>query len=277
MKCKICSNPNLKLIVDMGEMPLANSFTADGECERYPLEVYYCDECCLIQIANDIDPNSLFTNYPYRSSASVPLAEHFETMANHLKFLMSDDDLIVDIGCNDGVLLRNFVGGDQRILGIDPALNFQEDLKDQEIPVITDFFDSYTAKKIVDKHGQAKFIFASNVVAHVMDLHELMRGIRELLHPYGMFILEVHSLSNLLDSCCYDQIYHEHRCYFSLHAIKNLLSQYDFEIVDVDIVNTHGSTMRVACKHKVSNASIDVKSVSDMLEYENQYLNFKAL
>jgi D-mycarose 3-C-methyltransferase len=257
----------------MGDMPLANSFTVDGVCKKYPLEVVYCENCSLLQIANDIDPIQLFSHYPYHSSASKPLADHFENVAHAIEDVMQPNDLICEIGCNDGVFLQHFNDKLIRTVGVEPAINFEKDLTDKNVPFVQSFFDHDTAINIVDKHGKAKVIFAANVVAHVMDLHQLMLGVKRLLTDDGMFILEVHALSNLLEHCCYDQIYHEHRCYFSLKSIKYLLEMYGFEIVDVKQFPIHGLSTRVICQRLIAPCSVDFNDVELLLNTESKHID----
>lgn len=279
MKCRVCHNSNLNLIVDMGLMPLANDFSITGESKLYPLQLLYCDQCNLLQVSENIDPDHLFSNYPYRTSASIPLSNHFSNAAHDILNRTKDNDLVVEFGCNDGVMLE-CLKGKRRIVGIDPAQNLKSIVQQKQIPLKCKFFNVETASEIKYEYGFAKVIFAANVIAHVSDVHEIMKAVDYLLDPDGYLILEAHAVSNLLDYCCYDQIYHEHRCYFSLESIKYLLNMYDFDIVSFSTYQIHGVTNRIIAKKRShSNLIVNIPKCHDNIKkiwnFSNEVMNHK--
>jgi hypothetical protein len=227
--CRCCKNGDLTQVLDLGLMPPANAFLKreDFDAEkRYPLTLAYCRDCALIQVPDVVDPSVLFNSaYAYETGVSVPMVEHFKRYAEEAVFpLVSKDDLVVDIGGNDGTLLS---------------------------------------------FGHAKVITANNVLAHVDDVVDFLRGVRHLLADDGTFIFEVHWVKDLLDRTGYDQIYHEHLCYFSLYSLTRMLDAAGLEIFDAEIVPMHGRSLRVkACKSRVECVKGATQSYHDILAAE---------
>lgn len=241
--CRGCGHGNLTEVMDLGEMPPANAFIRqeDIPAERaYPLTLAFCENCSLVQVPDVIDPAILFRDYAYATGASAPLVEHFRRYAEESVLpLVSRNDLVVDIGGNDCTLLA-FLHDHCYVLNIDPAAPPNE-----RIPIIPRMFSSVVARSIAEQFELAKVVTVNNVLAHVDDVHDFLRGVRHLLSDDGTFIFEVHWVKDLVDRTGYDQIYHEHLCYFSLHALDLLLEQADLELVDAKVVPMHGQCLRV--------------------------------
>ncbi len=248
--CRICGKENLAKVLDLGEMPPANSFIKKEDLDlpedKFPLVVYFCRDCSLLQVLDIVNPNILFQDYDYLTSASKPLAFHFVEMAHLLKkqFIVSEDELMIEIGGNDGTLLEA-AKNECRVLNIDPAANIAKISKEKGIPTINEFFTEEIAKDVLAKFGSAKVIVANNVMAHIDDLHDVFRGIKLLIGKSGTFVFEVHWVGNLVTEGGFDQIYHEHLCYHSLLALQNLVSQFSLQIFDIETVPIHGESMRV--------------------------------
>lgn len=232
-------------------MPIPNGFLDKKDLKkqelRYPLKICVCELCWLVQLTHTIPAEIMFKNYLYIPSASNTMIEHFQKMAVDVvsKLKPHKDDLIVDIGSNDGTLLSFFKKKHLNILGIDPAENIAKDTNARGIPTIADYFNEKTAQSVVAKYGTAKAITATNVFAHIDDIHSVMKGVKILLHPNGLFVIEAPYLIDLLDNNEFDTIYHEHLSYISIRPLMKLFEQYHLKIVDVKKQSVHGGTVRV--------------------------------
>jgi SAM-dependent methyltransferase len=231
-------------------MPLANSFLKKEDLDKtepsFPLTVFYCKQCSLIQLCDVVDGSLMFNDYHYLTSASKPLAEHFcrlgEDVVSH--FIKDKNELVVEIGSNDGVLLES-MKGKCRTLGVDPAENVVELARKRGVETICGFFGVAMAQEIISNKGQAKVVVANNVVAHVDNLYDLFNGVKKLLSEDGVFIFEVHWVGNLIGEGGFDQIYHEHLSYFSLHSLNVLSEIMGMKILDVKLVPVHGQSLRL--------------------------------
>jgi hypothetical protein len=248
--CRICGQSDLVKILDLGEMPPANAFLRKEDLnkpeQKFPLMVYFCKNCGLLQLLDVVNPEILFRHYDYLTSASKPLAEHFVRMGLELvqKFVKSKNDLVMEIGGNDAVLL-DAIKDDCRVLNIEPARNIAELSRKRGVETIEEFFSKNLVQKILEKYGPARVIVANNVVAHIDDLKDVFEGVKFLIGKDGVFVFEVHWVGNLIGEGGFDQIYHEHVSYFSLLSLANLVSQFGLKIFDVRLVPIHGQSMRV--------------------------------
>ena len=251
--CRICRNTELEKILDMGEMPLANAFLKKEELDKiehkFPLAAYYCEKCGLLQLLDIVNPEVLFRHYHYQTSTSAPLAEHFVELGRVVadNFIKSKDDLVIDIGGNDAVLLSS-IKDKCRVLNVEPAKNIAEVAKGKGVDTIEDFFTKDLAERILKERGPARVITASNVVAHIDNLDDLFAGVKILIGEKGIFIFEVHWVANLLGlsgAGGFDQIYHEHLSYFSLMSLQKAASRFGFTIFDVQLIPIHGRSLRV--------------------------------
>ncbi len=248
-------------------MPAANSFLTKAELkkpeETFPLVLYFCKTCGLIQLLDVVHPKYLFRHYDYMTSVSKPLTDYFVAMGNMLKkrFLKSKKDLVIEIGGNDGVLLENLKSV-ARVLNIEPARNIVLLAKKRGVETINQFFSEKLAKKIHKKYGSAAVVTASNVFAHIDNLADVMEGIVRLIGKKGVFICETHWVGNLIGEGGFDQIYHEHLCYFSLVVFKRLMERFGLRVFDVEITDMHGASLRIFVGNRSEKAS--VKKVLDL-------------
>ncbi len=246
--CRVCGGRNLYKFLDLGKMALANAFIKNPDQieDKFPLEVYFCTDCFLVQLIDVVNPDILFNNYAYSTSASKPLEEHFKEMGKYIveKFVDSKSDLVVEIGSNDGVLLHA-IANNCKTLGIEPAENLAKISVSRGVETIPKFFSEDLAAEITRKHGNAKVVVANNVVAHIDNLCGLFNGIKILIGNNGVFVFEVHWVGNLIGDGGFDQIYHEHLSYFSLHALRNIVKSVGMDIFDLEMVPIHGESMRV--------------------------------
>src|SRR3989338_6905205 len=249
-KCRICDGSDLVKILDLGEMPLANAFLKEEDLSKkerfFPLVVYFCGNCALLQLLDVVNPEILFGHYDYCTSASQPLAEHFRRSGERLaqKFIKSRDDLAVEIGGNDGVLL-SAIKDRCRTLNIEPARNIADISQQKNIETINVFFNSVIAGNIVKDYGHARLIVANNVMAHIDGLKDVFAGVKNLLEDDGTFVFETHWVGNLIGEGGFDQIYHEHLCYFSLRPLIFLAEKFGLKIFDVELIPVHGESLRV--------------------------------
>ncbi len=249
-QCRICAGSDLIKVLDLGKMPLANAFLEEGALskteEKFPLVVYFCKNCALLQLLDVVNPEILFRHYDYCTSASKPLADHFRQSGEQLaaRFVKSPGDLVVEIGGNDGVLLAA-IKDKCRALNIEPARNIADISRQKGIETINDFFSDDLAGQIVRKYGSARLVVANNVIAHIDDIKNVFAGVKNLLADDGAFVFEAHWVGNLIGEGGFDQIYHEHLCYFSLSSLSYLTKQFGLEIFDVELVPIHGQSMRV--------------------------------
>jgi methylation protein EvaC len=272
--CYICKNKP-KSFMTFGQMPIANGFLSKNQFKSeyfFEMEVAFCNQCNMFQLVNQPDPDQMFNeNYAFFSGTSKLMATHFEEFSNHvLDDYIKDknDPFVVEIGSNDGIMLKNFAQKEIRHLGIEPSANVAQVAMDQGINTIVEFFDKSLAEKIVNKHGQADAYLAANVMCHIPYINSIVEGIKVLLKPDGIVMFEDPYLGNVIEKTTYDQIYDEHTFLFSVHSIQFLFNQFDMEVIDVEPQESHGGSMRYVIAHK--GAKPVNKNVQKQLEYENE-------
>jgi len=248
--CRVCEGNDLVLVLDLGSTPPANAYLQEEELAKpeqfFPLALYFCRTCSLAQLLDVVDPEILFKNYHFLTSASAPSVAHFEQYATTVvkPLITSPEDLVIDIGGNDGTLLK-YVKEFARVLNVDPADNLAPLSEKNGVPFYTAFFTSKTADDLLVKYGEAKVVVANNVFAHTDPIRDVFFGVSKLIGQEGTFIFEVHWAKHLVDEGCFDQIYHEHLCFYSLHAAKYLVEASGMKIFDVEIVPAQGKSLRV--------------------------------
>ncbi|TSC70640.1 MAG: C-methyltransferase [Parcubacteria group bacterium Gr01-1014_46] len=248
--CGMCEGTGLVPVLDLGEMPVSNAFLKKEDLNLrepfYPLSVQVCTNCKSLQLVHIVPSELIFKNYSYTTGASKPLVEHFHRLADDIaeNHIENQNELVIEIGSNDGSLLSR-LKGKTRILGIDPADNIAKLAEDNSVPTRVDFFDSKLAEDILHNEGPAKVIVANNVMAHINNIKDVFTGVKILLSPKGQFIFEVHWVGNLLTDGGFDQIYHEHFYYHSLHSLKHLIDSLGMVVRDVKSIPIHGESIRV--------------------------------
>jgi SAM-dependent methyltransferase len=253
--CRSCGHRGAALVMSFGPMPLANSFLTADELERpeprYPLDLVLCPVCGLLQITETVPPEKLFREYAYFSSFSDTMVEHAGALAGRLVETrrLGPSSLVVEVASNDGYLLRHYVAAGIPVLGIEPAVNVARAATAQGIPTLAEFFTAQLAEHLVATHGLADIVHAHNVLAHVPDPRDIVRGMAMLLKPDGIAVVEVPYVKDLIDRCEFDTIYHEHLCYFSLTALDRLFRGGGLVITDVARIPLHGGSLQVvACR-----------------------------
>lgn len=270
-KCQVCNSEKLSSVLFLGYLPPVNTMPKIGsrpsEEPSYPAEWLYCSKCHLVQLGCIVDPEILFPpEYPYTSSTTKVLRDNFAELYRESSKLLGlvRDDLIVDIGSNDGNLLSNFRDG-HKVLGITPEEIGKLAVKNG-IDTIIDYFTGKVVDNVIKTRGKATMITATNVFAHMENIHDVLKNIIRLLKPDGVFVSESHYLYSLIKTLQYDTVYHEHMRYYSLHSLKYLLAMHGLEVFHAKKIPSHGGSIRVyAAKRGIHKIQ---KTVSQMLSME---------
>ena len=254
--CQVCETPDLESILFLGYLPPVNTMPLVGsppaEQPAYPAELLYCKKCTLAQLGLIVDPAILFPpSYPYTSGTTKILRENFAELSREVDLLypLKPSQLIIDIGSNDGTLLSNFQKDGARVFGIEPT-NAANLAIERGIPSMISFFNKPVAEKAVAEQGHAQIVTATNVFAHIEDIHDIVAGVLTLLSDDGVFISESHYFLSLLETLQYDTIYHEHLRYYSVTSLKHLLEMHGLEVIHVKRIPTHGGSIRVYASRK---------------------------
>ncbi len=249
--CQICNSNKLHLIIDLGHQPLCDSLLSkdmlNKEEKTYPLRMLWCENCTLVQLDFCVSGKEVYhPNYPYRSGITKELAEYQEHIASLLvkKYNLRSSDLVIDIGSNDGTLLRGFQKMGVKVLGVEPT-NIAKIANKSGIKTVQAFFDIKTSRKIKKEYGQAALIISTNTFAHMQTIGEFIMGAYNLLKKDGVFINETHYLLDVIAGGQFDTIYHEHLRTYSLKAYMKLFDQYDFTVADVERGSRYGGNIRV--------------------------------
>lgn len=219
--------------------------------QSFPLDTHFCESCSLVQIPDVVDPEVLFRHYLYVTGTSETIAQHNRAYAKSVTELqrLTADDLVIEVASNDGSLLRCFQELGVKTLGIDPATNVAAMARANGVETINEFFSLETAKKVRAEYGPAKAVIGNNVLAHVDDTQDFLRGCKTVIGENGLVIIEMPYLGDLLNRTEYDTIYHEHLCYFSVTSLMRLCESAGLRIVRMDHVPIHGGSLRMHAGH----------------------------
>jgi len=279
-RCQISGSRDLRSMLFLGYLPPVNTMapigTRPNEQPAYPAELLYCPDSHLVQLGLIVDPAILFPpHYAYTSGTTRILRENFAELQAEVARLYAPrpKDLVVDIGSNDGTLLENFQKAGQRVCGIEPT-QAGKIARRKKIPTLEAFFGPASARQVVRKYGRARIVTATNVFAHMENIHELTQAVLTMLDPNGLFITESHYLMPLLETLQYDTIYHEHLRYYSLHSLQYLLEKHGLEVVHARPIPTHGGSIRVYAARRGTREVQD--SVADILREEKQRLTWES-
>lgn len=273
--CRLCKSKTLERVLDFGKSPPANSFLTKSQLNNkeifFPLTVNFCTNCGHLQLSVVVSPEILFRRYVWVSSTSRVTVAHFEEYARSVfrTLTLKKGDFAVDIGSNDGVLLKPFKKLGAHVLGIDPAKNVARRATREGIPTLPYFFSVKIAKRIAQKYGRANVITANNVFAHIHDLDEVVKGVYELLDTNGAFIIEAPYTIDLVEKNLFDIIYHEHLSYVSIRPLDRFFKRFGMQIFNVATRPVHGGSVRIfvkmtGAKHKIN------KSVQKFIDLEKR-------
>jgi SAM-dependent methyltransferase len=286
--CRLCHDTDLSMALSLTPTPPANEFVANPKVEQdcFPLELFKCNACEHYQLLDIVDPNRLFKNYVYVSGTSPVFVRHFRNYACDLvsSFDPAPKSLVVDIGSNDGTLLREFRNNGLRVLGVDPACNIATEAFDNHgIFTIDDFFNQEVAREIVEHHGKATLITANNVFAHADDLDEITLGVKNLLEDDGVFTFEVSYFGDVVAHNLFDTIYHEHLSYHTIKPLIKFFQKHSLKLFNVKHIDTHGGSIRGYVCHASNpnhramdnchEGEINIAGLSDKIEQLKQDLS----
>jgi SAM-dependent methyltransferase len=269
--CRSCMTTGLLPVLDLGDMALTSRFPTSATAveARYPLEVAFCPECALMQVVEDVPTEEMFKfDYPYYSSFSQALLDHVRASAESIIASrgLGPESLVIELASNDGYMLKNYVAAGIPALGIDPADGPAEAARKVGVPTMCEFFTSALARKLAGEGELADVVLANNVMAHVPDLNDFVRGIATILKPDGLAVVEIAYVRDLVDHCEFDTIYHEHVCNYSVTSIRTLFARHGLFVNHVERIPIHGGSIRVFAEH----ANSPKASVLRLLEEERR-------
>jgi SAM-dependent methyltransferase len=273
--CRSCGDSNLKLVLSLGKMPLANALLTEEQLRQpeptYPLDLVFCRSCTLLQITETVPPDQLFSNYLYFSSFSETMLQDSKELAQILieSHRLNESSMVVELGSNDGYQLQFFQERKIPVLGIDPARNIAEVAEKRGIHTLCRFFGKALAEELCKEGIQADIIIAKNVLAHVADLNGFVEGIRILLKKHGAAVIEVPYVKDLIDGHEFDTVYHEHLCYFSLTSLDHLFRSHEIVLSDVERIPIHGGSLRLTIAHE--RETTPSMSVATLLRREKDW------
>ena len=274
-KCRVCDAELEHVFVDLGMSPIANDYVAADKANAmepfYPLRVYVCDSCWLVQLPAAQSADNIFRDdYAYFSSMSKSWLDHAKNYVDMVseRFDIGSEQSVVEIASNDGYLLQYFAQRNVPVLGIEPCGNVAKAAEDIGVSTITEFFGVELANKLIAEKAKPNLVIGNNVLAHVPDLMDFVGGLKILLAHDGVITMEFPHLARLIEFNHFDTIYHEHFSYFSLLAALNVFKLNNLRIFDVEELGTHGGSLRIFACHDGDDSKPDGVAVSELLERE---------
>jgi hypothetical protein len=271
--CRFCQRELDVVFVDLGMSPLCETFLAADELNQmepfFPLVVWVCSDCLLVQLQQYVAPEDIFTEYAYFSSYSAAWLDHARRYVESAieRYGLGADSRVVELASNDGYLLQYFVERGIPVLGIEPAVNVAKAAEERGVPTRTEFFGEAYAASLVDEGIQADLVVANNVLAQVPDLNSFVAGMRTLLARGGVVTIEFPHVLRLIEHNQFDTIYHEHFSYFSLHTTCRVLETHGLRVFDVEELWSHGGSLRLHACH-VDDERADTSRVASVLADE---------
>jgi 2-polyprenyl-3-methyl-5-hydroxy-6-metoxy-1,4-benzoquinol methylase len=272
--CRFCNASLRAMMVDLGMSPLANAYLTAEQLHQmepfYPLRVYVCERCWLVQLEAFTAPESIFSDYAYFSSYSDSWLQHAKAYVEMAveRFNLTATSQVVEIASNDGYLLQYFVTQDIPVLGIEPAENVAAAAQQHGIQTLVRFFGEDLAKQLVAHGTQADLVVGNNVLAHVPQLNDFVSGLKRVLKPHGVITMEFPHLLRLMAEKQFDTIYHEHFSYFSLRTVRAVFAAHGLTLFDVDELPTHGGSLRIYARHREDTSHLVTPRVTDLLARE---------
>jgi C-methyltransferase C-terminal domain/Putative zinc binding domain/Methyltransferase domain len=258
--CRFCKSELRHTFVDLGMSPLCESYLQPEQLNEmepfYPLHVFVCERCFLVQLEEFVSPDHIFTEYAYFSSYSDSWLEHCRRYTEQMldRFRLNDKSLVVELASNDGYLLQYFVQKHIPVLGIEPAANVAKVAEEKKVPTLVKFFGKQLAVELVSEGKQADLMVGNNVLAQVPDLCDFVAGMKILLKPQGVMTLEFPHLLKLMEENQFDTIYHEHFSYFSFLTAREIFCAHGLVLFDVEELPTHGGSLRIFGRHSADQS-----------------------
>jgi SAM-dependent methyltransferase len=289
LNCRFCGTPLSHVFVDLGMSPLSNAYLAESQLLEpesfYPLKVFVCDHCLLVQLPEFEPPEKIFSDYAYFSSVSDSWLRHCEQYAGAMRtrFSLGPASLVMEVASNDGYLLQYFRNAGIPVLGVEPAANVAETAVAAGIPTVVRFFGTQTADDLAAQGQQADLLIGNNVLAHVPDVNDFVEGLQRALKPHGVLTLEFPHLVRLMEERQFDTIYHEHFSYLSFTVVTRMLAEHGLTVFDVEELPTHGGSLRVFAARTEAGREVQA-AVQELLQREvdqgftdlQHYLGFDA-
>lgn len=276
MNCRHCNRVLKFCILDLGFAPPSNNYITKNDLDRFetyfPLRILICESCFLVQTADFNKPEDLFSkDYAYLSSTSKSWLKHSKEFVQSSidKFSLTTKSFVIEIGSNDGYLLKNFVAENIPCIGVEPTSIAAASARQKGINVVEEFFTLNLANRLVKQNRKADLVIINNVLAHVPNLNDFVLAVRMILKRDGVLTIEIPHILNLVKEVQFDTIYHEHYSYFSFHSVKNVLESRGFEIFDVERIKTHGGSLRLFACQNISKRKVS-QTVSNILRIEDK-------
>ena len=276
LQCNFCKTRLEHTFVDLGKVPLVSSYLRLEDLQKmepfYPLHVYVCEKCYLVQLPEVQTPEQIFSNYPYFSSYSDSWLKHATAYVEYMidRFAFNKTSQVIEIASNDGYLLQYFKQKGVTILGVEPAKNVAETAQAKGIPTITKFFGVQVAKELIVAGHRGDLILGNNVLAHVPDLNDFVGGMKILLKPQGVITMEFPHLLQLMAENQFDTIFHEHFSYLSFITVNNIFAEHGLTLFDVQEIPTHGGSLRIFARHVEDDSKPTEESVNHLIKRELQ-------
>lgn len=253
MSCRVCGSRDIEVFLDLGDQPHCNRLVPEALLAKtktdpaYPLRAGFCHDCTLVQIDHTIPKEQMFSDYPYVSGTTRTLVEHFRQTAARLveTYGLKSGDRVVDIGSNDGSWLAQYQPFGLTALGVEAAANVADIANGRGIQTLNRFFNAETADHILSDHGPARLVTAAGVFFHLEELHSVVEGIHRLIGDDGVFVVQAIYLGGMVENLAFDQIYHEHLCYYTLRSLEALFERHGLAVFDVGLVPIHGGSIEV--------------------------------
>jgi SAM-dependent methyltransferase len=274
-KCRFCQSPLQHTFVDLGMSPLCEDFLKAGELKKmeafYPLHVYVCAQCFLVQLEEFVSPSEIYRDYKYFSSYSDSWLDHSRRYANAMleRFNITQDSLVAELASNDGYLLQYFAGKGIPVLGIEPAANAANIAIGKGIRTEVKFFGNKTVEDLICAYGKTDLLIGNNVLAHVPDINDFVSAMKLFLKPDGLITMEFPHLLTLVEGNQFDTIYHEHFSYLSFTTVDRIFKYHGLRLFDVEEIPTHGGSLRIYAGHDDDVSKRVTQNVSDLLRREH--------
>ena len=273
--CRFCGATLHHTFVDLGMSPLCESYVSAERLNQmeafYPLHVYLCDLCFLVQLLDYVRPEHIFSDYAYFSSYSDTWLQHAKSYTEMAaaRFHLDRESQVVEVASNDGYLLQYFAAQQIPVLGIEPAANVAAVAKNKGIPTVVKFFGEKTARELAASGKQADLLLGNNVLAHVPDINDFVRGMRILLKPHGVITMEFPHLLRLIEGNQFDTIYHEHFSYLSFLTVGKIFAAHGLTLFDVEELPTHGGSLRIYARHSEDTSMTIESRVAELQNRED--------
>lgn len=274
MQCELCRNNTAEAFLDLGQQPLANKYPRETDFaseDFFPMKVFFCTTCRNVQLGTKVSRERMFEDYYYLSSVNLGLVRHFETLAEKL----SSAKFVVDIGSNDGILLKPLKERGAQAVGIEPSINVSKIANDAGLETLVGFFTDDMAKKTAEAYGRPDVIVASSVFTHLDDPHTFIEAVKMLLDPQGKFIIEVEYIGNIIKKTQFERFYLDRIFYYSLTSLKHLFESHGMHITDVEHIEPHGGSLQVTIQF--AEVGTPTSRVTTQLAEESELLTLPRL